>query len=64
MYLTMVLTYYNMKRIYTQSEPTSLPTGVAVSFDFEDNKSSVQVTSIKVKENPDFNKPLKKYYAN
>tara|TARA_R110000764_G_scaffold160867_1_gene248257 strand:- start:144 stop:305 length:162 start_codon:yes stop_codon:yes gene_type:complete len=53
-----------MKRIYTQSEPTSLPTGVAVSFDFEDNKSSVQVTSIKVKENPDFNKPLKKYYAN
>ena len=44
-YLKTVLTYYNMKRIYTQSEPTALSTGIAINFSFKDSKSLVQVTS-------------------
>ena len=48
-----------MKRIYTQSEPTALPTGIDVSFRFKDSKSLVEVKSNKVKENTDFNKPIK-----
>ena len=55
----MVLTYYSMKRIYTQSEPTALPTGIAINFSFKDSKSLVQVTSSKMRENPDFDKPIK-----
>ena len=53
-----------MRRVYTQSEPTALPTGVSVSFRFKDSKSLVQVKSNKVKENPDFNKPIKYQYGN
>ena len=48
-----------MTRVYTQSEPTSLPTGISVNFSFKDSKSLVQVTSKKFEENPDFDKPLK-----
>ena len=48
-----------MKRIYTQSEATSLPTGIHVNFNFKDSKSLIQVTSTKMKENPDFDKPIK-----
>jgi|TARA_R110002073_G_scaffold148366_4_gene301508 hypothetical protein len=48
-----------MKRVYTQSEPVSLQTGIAVNYSFKDSKSLVQVTSSKIKENPDFDKPLK-----
>ena len=58
-YLKTVLTYYNMKRIYTQSEPTALSTGIAVKFRFKDSKSLVQVTSSKMRDNPDFDKPIK-----
>ena len=47
-----------MKRIYTQSEPKSLFTGIKSKFDFNGDWSRVIVTSRKIQENPDFNKPL------
>ena len=53
-----------MKRIYTQSEPTALSTGIAINFSFKDSKSLVQVTSSKMRENPDFDKPIKYQYGN
>tara|TARA_R110000737_G_scaffold59484_1_gene86111 strand:+ start:519 stop:734 length:216 start_codon:yes stop_codon:yes gene_type:complete len=57
--LVAYLKTYIMKRIYTQSEPTALSTGIAVKFRFKDSKSLVQVTSDKVKKNSDFDKPIK-----
>jgi len=47
-----------MKRIYTQSEPKSLFTGIESNFDFNENCSRIIITSRKIQENPDFNKPL------
>jgi hypothetical protein len=49
-----------MKRIYTQSEPTSLPTGINIEFNFKDGKSLIQVNSSKFNKNAEFNKPIKK----
>ena len=47
-----------MKRILTQSNNSSLPTGVCVEFNFKKTKSMMCITSTKMKENPDFDKPL------
>ncbi len=47
-----------MKRILTQSEPTSLPTGIEVEYNFRKAKSLMSITSKKIQENPDFNKPF------
>ena len=47
-----------MRRILTQSNNSSLPTGVCVEFNFKKTKSMMSITSTKMKENPDFDKPL------
>ena len=47
-----------MKRIYTQSEPVSLFSGISSKFDFNGNSSRIIITSQKIKDNPDFDKPL------
>lgn len=48
-----------MKRIYTQSEPVSLFTGIESKFNFNGSSSRIVITSEKIQENPDFDKPLK-----
>ena len=47
-----------MKRIYTQSEPVSLFSGISSKFDFNGSSSRITITSKKIQENPDFDKPL------
>ena len=47
-----------MKRVFTQSEPKKLFTGINVTFNFKENKSIINVFSKKLIENPIFNKPL------
>ena len=47
-----------MKRIYTQSEPKKLFTGIRSTFSFKENKSRVNIFSQKLIENPIFDKPL------
>ncbi len=48
-----------MKRIFTQSEPVSLFSGISSKFKFNGTGSRVIVKSKKIQENPDFDKPLK-----
>lgn len=47
-----------MKRIFTQSEPKKLFTGIRSTFSFKENKSIVNIFSEKLVENPIFDKPL------
>lgn len=48
-----------MRKIFTQSEDTSLKTGIFTTFDFHGIWSRVRIVSKKVIEDPNFNKPLK-----
>ena len=48
-----------MKRIFTQSEPVSLFSGISSKFKFNGSSSRIIIKSKKLQENPDFNKPLK-----
>tara|TARA_R110002074_G_scaffold218478_2_gene388938 strand:+ start:44 stop:199 length:156 start_codon:yes stop_codon:yes gene_type:complete len=51
-----------MIRVFTQSDNKDLNTGakVTVEYDIKSQSSNIFVTSKKILENPDFDKPLKK----
>ena len=47
-----------MKRVFTQSDPKKLFTGINSTFSFKENKSIINIFSQKLVENPIFDKPL------
>ena len=51
-----------MKRIFTQSEPKKLFSGIRSTFTFNGNKSRINIFSEKLVDNPIFDKPLNKAF--
>lgn len=49
-----------MKRVFTQSNPVKLFSGIKSSFEMKNGVSRVNIKSSKIDENPIFNQPIKK----